>query len=162
MPQLSRLTLCAARGGMQHAASISAAFSDCSSWITGNAEVDRNEGSRWITSALPTTRKSEIAALNVQGLIALAARVRWHQVVRTVVDHKLAIVLAAVLDSDHPDVGVVGQPVPKFRCFIQPRVALLLNHLRTVRNSLLHELHDIGLGLEIVTRGIVALAEVGP
>jgi hypothetical protein len=42
---------------------------------------------------------------------ALAPRVRWHQVVRTIVDHKLAIVLAAVLDGERPDAGVVGQPV---------------------------------------------------
>ena len=95
-------------------------------------------------------------------ITALSPRVRWHEVVRTIVDHKLAIVLAAVLDSDHPDVGVVGQPVPKFRCFIQPRVALLLNHFRSVGDGLLHELDDVGLGLENVTRRIVALAEVGP
>jgi hypothetical protein len=44
---------------------------------------------------------------------ALAPRVRWHQVVRTVVDHKLAIVFATVLDGERPDVGVVGQSVPK-------------------------------------------------
>jgi hypothetical protein len=43
----------------------------------------------------------------------LATRVRWHQIVRTIVDHKLAIMLAAVLDGERPDGGVVGQPVPK-------------------------------------------------
>ncbi len=60
--------------------------------------------------------------------------------------------LAAVLDGEHPDGGVVGQPVPEeFRCFVQPRVALLLNHLRSVRDGLLNELHHIGLGLESVT-----------
>ncbi|PYU18519.1 MAG: hypothetical protein DMG32_26115 [Acidobacteria bacterium] len=58
--------------------------------------------------------------------------------------------------------GVVGQPVPeKFRCFVQPRVALLLNHFRSVGDGLLHELDHLGLGLESVTRRIVALAEVG-
>jgi hypothetical protein len=60
-------------------------------------------------------------------------------------------------------VGVVGYPVPqKIRCMIQSCVALLLNYLRSVRNRLLHKLHHIGLGLENVTRRIVALAEVGP
>ena len=49
-------------------------------------------------------------------ITALAPRVRWHKAVRTIVDHKLAIVLAAVLDGKRPDGGVVGQPVAeKFR-----------------------------------------------
>ncbi len=57
----------------------------------------------------------------------------------------------------------MGHPVAeKFRGFVQPRVALLLNHFRSVRDGLLHELDDVGLGLENVTRRIVALAEVGP
>ena len=38
----------------------------------------------------------------------LAPGVRWHQVVRTIVDHKLTIVLAAVLDGERPDRRVVG------------------------------------------------------
>jgi hypothetical protein len=72
-------------------------------------------------------------------------------------------VLAAVLDGERPDGGVVGQPVAeKFRCIVQPRVALLLNHFRSVGDGLLYELDDVGLGLESVTRRIVALAEVGP
>ena len=37
--------------------------------------------------------------------------------------------------------GVVGQPVPqKSRCIVQPRVALLLNHLRSVRDGLLQKI----------------------
>jgi hypothetical protein len=44
-------------------------------------------------------------------ITVLSPRVRWHQVVRTIVDHKLAIVLAAVLDGECPDVGVVDQAV---------------------------------------------------
>jgi hypothetical protein len=72
-------------------------------------------------------------------------------------------VLGAVFNGKGPDGRVVGQPVPEeFRCFVQPRVALLLNHLRSVRDGLLHELDDVGLGLELLTRRIVALAEVGP
>jgi len=68
---------------------------------------------------------------------------------------------AAVLDGERPDGGIVGEPVPKkHRRFVQPRVALLLNHLRSARDGLLHELHHVGLGLESVTGGIVALAEV--
>jgi hypothetical protein len=43
----------------------------------------------------------------------LAPRVRGHQVVRPIVDHKLAIVLTAVLDGERPDGGVVSQPVAK-------------------------------------------------
>ena len=95
-------------------------------------------------------------------ITALSPRVRWHQVVRTIVDHKLAIVLAAVLDGECPDVGVVDQAVAeKFRCIVQPCVALLLNHFRSIGDGLLHELDDIGLGLEKITRRIIALAEVG-
>jgi hypothetical protein len=72
-------------------------------------------------------------------------------------------VLAAVLDGERLNVGVVGQPVAeKFRCIVQPRIALLLDHFRSVGDVLLHELDDVGLGLENVTRRIVALAEVGP
>src|SRR4029077_21200790 len=90
-------------------------------------------------------------------------RIRRHEVVGAIVDHKLAVVLAAVLDGAGPDGGDVGQPVTKkFRRIVQPRVALLLNHLRSVRDGLLHELHDVGLGLENVTRRIVAFAEVWP
>src|ERR1700675_1788203 len=43
------------------------------------------------------------------------------------------------LDCERPDGGVVRQPVSKeFRCLVQPRVTLLLNHLRSVRDGLLH------------------------
>ena len=95
-------------------------------------------------------------------ITALPPRVRRHQVVRAIVDHKLAVVLAAVLDGEHPDRGVVGQPVPKeFRGFVEPGVALLLNHVGSVGDCLLHELHHVGFGLENVTRRVVALAEVG-
>jgi hypothetical protein len=41
-------------------------------------------------------------------------------------------------------------------------LALLLNHSRSVRDGLLHELHHVSLGLESVSRRIVAIAEVGP
>src|SRR5690242_4136293 len=92
----------------------------------------------------------------------LSPRVRRHQVVRTIVDDKLAIVLAAVLDGERPDGGVVGHAVAeKFRCMVQPRIALLLNDLRSVSHGFLNELNHVGLGLELVTGGIVALAEVG-
>src|ERR1700733_6318364 len=90
-------------------------------------------------------------------------RVWRHQVVRAIVHNQLAVVLAAVLDSKRPDTGVVGQPVAeKFRCIVQPRVTLLLNQFRSVRDRLLDELHHVTLRLENVTRRIVALAEVGP
>src|SRR6267143_5695388 len=90
----------------------------------------------------------------------LPTRVWRDQVVRAIVHNKLAVVLAAVLDGEYPDGGVVGQPVAeKFRCMVQPRVALLLNHFCSVSDGLLHELDDVGLGLENVTRRIVALAE---
>jgi len=114
-----------------------------------------------IMEVLPTIFRN---CLNLRGAItALSPGVRWHEAVRTIVDHKLAIVLAAVLDGERPDGGVVGQPVPEeFRCFVQSRIALLLNDLRSVRDGLLHELHDFGLGLESVARRIVALAEVRP
>src|SRR3989442_15931734 len=66
-------------------------------------------------------------------ITALSTRVRWHQVVGTIVDHKLAIVLAAVLDGERPDGGVVGQPVAKkFGWIVQPCGALPLNHLRSL------------------------------
>ena len=81
-------------------------------------------------------------------ITALSPRVRWHEVVRTIVDHKLAIVLAAVLDGECPDVGVVDQAVAEtFRCIVQPCVTLLLNRFRSVGDGLLHELDHLGLGL---------------
>jgi len=43
----------------------------------------------------------------------------------------------------------------KVRCIVQPCVALL-NHFRSVGDGLLHELDDIGLGLEKGTRRIIA------
>ena len=93
----------------------------------------------------------------------LAPRVRWHQVVRTIVDHQLAIVFGAVLDGEGPNGRVVGQPVAKeFCCLVQPGIALLLNDFRAVGDGLLHELDDVGLGLEPLTRRIIVLAEVGP
>src|SRR2546430_16583401 len=64
--------------------------------------------------------------------------------VRAIVHNKLAVMLTAVLNGECPDRGVVGQPVPeKFRCFVQSRVALMLNHFRSVRHGLLHELHHV-------------------
>ena len=114
-----------------------------------------------IMEVLPTIFRN---CLNLRGAItALSPGVRWHEVVRAIVDHKLAIVLAAVLDGERPDGGVVGQPVPEeFRCIVQPCVALFLNHLGSICDGLLHKLHYVGLALESVARRIVALAEVGP
>src|SRR4029077_9188976 len=90
-------------------------------------------------------------------------RIRRHYVVRAIVDHKLAVVLAAVLDGERPDGGGAGQSVPKkFRSIVQPRVALLLNHSRSVRDGFLHKLHYVGLRLESVTRRIVGVAGGGP
>ena len=68
--------------------------------------------------------ESGIAVLNFHApYTALSSRVGWHQVGRTIADHKLAMVLAAVLDDEGPDRGVVGQPAAeKFRCIVQPRV----------------------------------------
>jgi hypothetical protein len=101
--------------------------------------------------------------LSRKTIYLLSARVRWHQVVCTIVDHKLAIVLAAMLDGERPDGGVVGHSIAeKLRSLVQSRVALLLNHFRSGGDGLLHELDDVGFGLESVTRRIVALAEVGP
>ena len=70
--------------------------------------------------------------------------------------------LSAVLDGEHPYRGVVHHPAAESRRFVEPRVALLLNHLRSIGDGPLHELDDVGLGLELLTRRIVALAEVGP
>ena len=56
----------------------------------------------------------------------------------------------------------MGQPIAeKLRSIVQSCVALLLNHLRSGGDGLLHELDDIGLGLEKGTRRIIAFAEVG-
>jgi hypothetical protein len=50
-------------------------------------------------------------------------------------------VLSAVLDGERPDGGVVGQAVAKkFHCIVQPCIALLLNHFRSLGDGLLHEL----------------------
>src|SRR5215472_434159 len=95
--------------------------------------------------------------------LVLAPRVGRHKVVGAVINDELAVVLATVLDGEGPDVGVVRQPVAeKLSCIVQPCVALLLNHFRAVGDGFLHELNDVGLGLEKVTRRVVALAEVGP
>src|ERR1700747_154084 len=114
-----------------------------------------------------TTRKSSRPRASDRSMCcqitALSPRVRWHKVVRAIVDDKLAIVFAAVLYGERPDGGVVGHSVTEeFRCIVQPCVALLLNHFGSVGDGLLHEFDDVGLGLETVTRRIVALAEVGP
>jgi hypothetical protein len=96
-------------------------------------------------------------------ITALTPRVRRHQIVRAIVNYKLAVVLAAVLDGEHPGLGVVDHPVPPriFRNFVQPRVALLLNHVRSVRHRLLNQLHHIGFRLVSVSRRVVlVLAEV--
>jgi hypothetical protein len=82
-------------------------------------------------------------------------------IVGAIVDDELAVVFAAVLDGEGPDVGVVGEPFAKFRCLVQSRVALLLDDLRPVGYGLLHELNYVGLGLESATRRIITLAEVG-
>jgi len=43
----------------------------------------------------------------------------------------------------------VHHPVAKsFDVFVQPGVALLLNHFRSVRDRFLHELHHVGFGLK--------------
>src|SRR5258706_14408716 len=98
-----------------------------------------------------------------RGLAALPPRFWRHQAIRAVVDNKLAVVLAAVLNGEWPDGGVVGQPGPeKLRWFVQSHVALLLNHFRSVRHGLLHELHHVDVGTKNVTRRISGLAEVGP
>src|SRR5580692_13037703 len=94
---------------------------------------------------------------------SMSPRVWWHQVVCAIVNNKLPIVLPAVLDGKRPDGGVVEQPVAeKFGGIVQPCVALLLDHFRSVGDGLLHELDHVGLGLERVPCRIVALAEVGP
>src|SRR5579863_9848089 len=93
----------------------------------------------------------------------LSAGVGWDKVVGAVVDDKLAIVLAAVFDGEGPDGGVVGHAIAeKLGRFVQPGVTLLLNDFGAVGDGFLHELDDVGFGLEGVTGGIVALAEVGP
>ena len=64
-------------------------------------------------------RESGIVVFNL--IAELSPRIWRHEVVRTVVDHKLAIVLSAVLDGECPDVGVVGQTIAeKFRRIVQP------------------------------------------
>ena len=68
--------------------------------------------------------------------------------------------LGAVLDGDDPDVGSVGEdelaPPLKFRRFVQPRVALLLNQVRAIRDCLLQQLHNIGFGLVDPRDGLCA------
>ena|SRR6266513_2076137 len=61
-----------------------------------------------IASEQVTIRELGIAARNFQGPItALPPRVWRHQVLRAIVGHELAVVLAAVLDGEHPGVGIV-------------------------------------------------------
>ena len=57
----------------------------------------------------------------------------------------------------------MDQPIAeKFRSIVQPRVALLLNHFRSIGDGFLHELDDVGFGLESVTRRIVPSPKSGP
>jgi len=79
------------------------------------------------------------------------------------------VVLAAVLDDEHPVVGIVDQLVPKrkFRRFFQSRVALLLNQVRSVRDCLLNQIHHVGFRLVNVSRRVYQVlaevrADVGP
>ena len=70
-----------------------------------------------------------------------------------------------MLDDEHPDAGVVDQPVPerKLRRFVQTRFTLLLNQVRSVRDCLLNELHHVGFGLVNVSRRVMrVLGEFGP
>lgn len=70
--------------------------------------------------------------------LVLLPRRRWNQVVRAIVDHKLAIVLATMLDGERPDGGIVGHLVTeKFRGIVQFCVALLLNHFRSIGDRVL-------------------------
>ena len=63
--------------------------------------------------------------------------------------------LAAVLDGERPDEGVVDQSVAeKFRCIIQPRVSQLLNHFRSIVDGFLYELDDVGLVLKASREGL--------
>jgi hypothetical protein len=83
------------------------------------------------------------------------ARCRRHQIVHPLVHNELSIEFGAMLDDEHPDVGIVGQPVPKLRRFVQPRVALLLNHGGSVCDGVLNQLHHVGFRLVRVSRGVV-------
>ena len=71
--------------------------------------------------------------------------------------------VAAVLGGKRPDGGVVGQPIAEESRWYCPAVRCpAVESLSLWRNGLLHELDDIGLGLELVARWIVAVSEVGP
>ena len=72
----------------------------------------------------------------------------------------------AVLDGGDPDVGIVDHVLPgfprKWRCFVQPGIALLFDYDRPIRNGLLDKPHHLGFRLLSVARGVVLVfAKVG-
>jgi hypothetical protein len=81
--------------------------------------------------------------------LGLSPRVRGYQIVRTTVDNELAVMPGAVLDGEHPGVGVVDQFVPPriFRNLSSPASPCLLNQVRTVGDCLLNQLHYVGFCL---------------
>ena len=91
----------------------------------------------------------------------LPARIRWDHVVGAVIDHELAVVLAAVLDCEHPQIRIAHELFSPFRSLVQSCIALLLNHAGSVGDGLLNELDYVGFCLEGLARGIVAFAKIG-
>lgn len=99
-----------------------------------------------IVSEQATAETQELQVQNLQ--TGSTSRVGRNHVVGTVAHHELPVVLTAMLDGPQAGIGVVDLPVPAriFRNFVQPRVALPLNQVRSVGDRLLHHLHHVGLG----------------
>ena len=74
-----------------------------------------------------TAKSEKIRSCFIKLSPSLPSRVRRYQIVRPIVDYELTVVLGAVLDRGHPNVGIVDKSVsPRhFHRFVQPGVAAL-------------------------------------
>src|SRR5438270_12411580 len=69
--------------------------------------------------------------------------------------------LAAVLDGESPEPGIVHHPVtPDFHGILQTCVALLANHVGALGDRALHELHYVRFCLDLIARWVIPFTEI--
>src|SRR5215472_7774893 len=97
------------------------------------------------------------------GKASLPTRIGWNQIVGAIIDDNLSVMLAAMLDGEHPHIRSVSQAVAPWHLhrFVEPGVAALLDQFGAVGDGLLNQIHHVRLRLVGIARRIVlVLAEV--